>query len=1348
MGEELTSIAKTTAFETATPLCLHHLFEAQAEARPDHPAVDCDGRILTYAELNRQANRIAWSLRVRGVKPGTLVGLYHRKSCDLFAAMLGVLKAGAGYVPVDPKFPIDRIRDIFDDAGVRAIVTDQQLGEGLRKSKANLLLLDKHTSEIEMRPSWQPPSALGENRDRDLCYVIYTSGSTGRPKGVMIEHRNAVAFVRTLETVYKISPDDRIYQGFSIAFDASVEEVWAAFSLGGTLYVAPEDVSRSPADAAEFVAANRITYFSTVPTFLSMIEGDLPTVRLLVVGGEVCPPDLVARWVKSGRRMLNTYGPTETAVVATYADCLPDRPVTIGKALPGYLTYVVDERMKAVQAGEPGELAIGGAGVARGYLNRPDLTAEKFVVNPFAEDKVAAPFLYRTHDLVRLTEDGALQFMGRIDDQIKIRGFRVELSEIESVLLEQSSIRAAAVRVVQVGGLPELAAYVLSDQGEGLNRTAVAEALKARLPEYMVPKYLDVIDEMPQLTSGKTDRKRLPEPVNLLRRSDRVIELPTTDLERRIHAVWRGRFVGADVSVVDDFFMDLGGHSMLAAQVMTELRTKHGLTRASVRDLYRHRTIRAFAQHLDTDGSARADAPAEPQADTRTPSQRAFDSVPRWERWTTVAIQTVALLIYEAILISPVGLFVWLMLSVLDGSLTIGAATSIGTVAGFGAWPAMLTISIAVKWLVVGRFKSGAYPVWSLYYCRWWIANLFQRLSWSHMFEGSPLMALYMRAMGAQVGRNVSLSTSICSAFDLVSIGNDAAIGPETHISAYRVEDGLLKLGRIDIGHDCFVGMHCSIGLDTVMKPGARLDDMSHLGDGETIAAGEGMRGAPRAPALVAVPAPEANAKQRPILFGVLHLLLIYAMGYFLLLTGLPAIALVAYALFGSDVYIGVAAVVAAIPASVVWYVVCLVAVKKLFIGKIKAGRYPVYSGRYLRLWFYRYLLANTRQILMPIYATLFVPHLYRLLGARIGARAELSTVNQVVPELMEIGDGSFLADECLIGGIRTHNGVTELKNTRIGRRSFIGNSALVRGGVTVGDETLIGVMSTPPADEDVVPDHSQWLGAPGFALPRPQTDIAFDESRTFNPDPKLERLRMMIDVVRITLPGYLSVAVLGAMMALAAVGYQVMPWWAVVLSLPLIANVVAAFSIFVVAVIKAAVMGTFKPSIHPLWSPFVWLNDVVNGVFEAVAAIAMSPFMGTPYIAPFLRAMGCKVGKWCFIDTTLFTEFDLVEIGDYAALNIGSTMQTHLFEDRVMKSDVLKIGEGCSVGNMSIVLYSTEMQRGSSLGPLSVLMKGETLPPMSRWRGIPSEQMGRAPTTTQKLPAEDTAQAKLAAAQ
>jgi non-ribosomal peptide synthetase-like protein len=307
-----------------------------------------------------------------------------------------------------------------------------------------------------------------------------------------------------------------------------------------------------------------------------------------------------------------------------------------------------------------------------------------------------------------------------------------------------------------------------------------------------------------------------------------------------------------------------------------------------------------------------------------------------------------------------------------------------------------------------------------------------------------------------------------------------------------------------------------------------------------------------------------------------------------------------------------------------------------------------------------------------------------------------------------------------MIGGVRIHNGIAEIKQTTIGRRTFIGNSAFIRGGVTLGDETLLGVMSTPPINSDVVPSNTQWLGVPGFALPRPKV-LVFDDGRTFNPTKNLQRTRAIIDAARILLPGYLSACSLFVMIAIAAFSFSMAHWWVVGLALPLIVNFVAVLTMVVVAVIKRVIIGTFTPSVHPLWSPFVWLNDVINGVFETITANAMAPFMGTPYAAPLLRLMGCKIGKWCYIETTFFSEFDLVRVGDYAALNLGSTLQTHLFEDRVMKSDVLTVGEGCSVGNMAIVLYSTVMERGSSLGPLSVLIKGETLPEMSRWGGIPS---------------------------
>ncbi len=319
------------------------LFELQAEKRHDHSAIEFVDETVTYGELDANANRIANALIERGVKPGALVALYMKKSPRLYAAMLGILKAGAGYVPIDPKFPLERIRAILEDSRAKVVITEHPLaGEIEGAVDTPLLRLDLDRDDIARQPS--DFVALTEFVDpQSLCYVIYTSGSTGRPKGVMIEHRNAAAFVRSLKSIYRVSKSDRVYQGFSPAFDASVEEIWAAFSRGGTLVVPTEDVERSPVDVAEFINERDITYFSTVPTMLSMIDRELPSVRTLVLGGEACSSELVTRWATPGCRLINTYGPTEATVVATWADCVRGEDVTIGVPLPGYSTYVLDE---------------------------------------------------------------------------------------------------------------------------------------------------------------------------------------------------------------------------------------------------------------------------------------------------------------------------------------------------------------------------------------------------------------------------------------------------------------------------------------------------------------------------------------------------------------------------------------------------------------------------------------------------------------------------------------------------------------------------------------------------------------------------------------------------------------------------------------------------------------------------------------------------------------------------------------------------------------------------------------------------------------------------------------------
>jgi non-ribosomal peptide synthetase-like protein len=1309
---------------------LHQYFELQAQRRPDHPAVEFADEAVSYEELDCDANQIAHHLVERGIGVGSLIGVYLTKSPRLYAAMLGILKAGAAYVPIDPKWPLDRIRAVAEDAQLRLIISEGSLADAIDGELATALLdLDAEQDQILDQPIGPVLDLENEITSAALSYIIYTSGSTGRPKGVMIEHRNAVAFVKSLRTVYRVTAEDRVYQGFSTAFDASVEEIWAAFARGGTLVVPTEDIQRSPADVAQFVNDKQITYFSTVPTMLAMIDQDLETVKTLVLGGEACSNELVTRWAKPGRRMLNTYGPTEATVVATWSECVIGEAVSIGKPLPGYTIYVLDENLQPVAPGESGELFIGGAGVGRGYMNSKVLTEERFIANPIEPERKDR--LYRTSDHVRLGHHGELYFLGRLDDQVKIRGFRIELSEIEAVLLENPQIKAAAVAVTEVGEMKQLAAFVVCNGREDdLDRNAIGDVLRGRLPPYMVPQYLDVIEALPMASSGKVDRKSLPAPRTLLNCVGEIVQ-PEGELETQIAAAWAQAFRLPEISATADFFLDLGGHSLLASQSVSLVRAAIANIPISVRDFYECRTVRRLAEVLEDrrhsqlsldDGGEASEAP------------RAQTRVNALTRWTVATLQAVSIFAYYGIIAVPFAYVVIMATAVVDGQIAWPRAAAILTTVGFAVWPTMLLFTIALKWLVLGRVKPGRYPLWSFYYFRWWLVSCFQPLAWAEMFSGTPLMALYWRAMGAKIGRNVTLSTSLCGAFDVVSIGDGSSVGLETQILGYRVEDGHLVIGPVEIGENCFVGMHCSLGLGTKMGDGARIDDMSLLPDQTIMEPGEGRRGSPARSADVSVPEAlgKAPSRLRRFSFGVLHLILIYAMGYFLLATLIPPMAVILASLWYAGPMGGALGAFLAVPVGILTYVGGAIALVRM-LRPLEAGRMPIHSSAYLRHWFVSYLLENTKTILQPVYATIYCPSFLRALGAKVGNGSEISTVSHITPNLLEIGEGSFLADACLVGGQRVHAGVVEVGMVTIGARSFIGNSALVSGGHTIGDNALIGAASTPPTDTPDVPDDTRWFGAPGFALPQTQQDATFNADEIFTPTRSAVIARTLTDTLRIVLPGLILALQTVTFVTWTVLAYRSMPMWLVVVSIPLVASALAFVSLRISALVKELFIGRITSVVKPLWSRFIWNNELVNGVYEAVAAPTMAPLMGTPFLAAYLRLMGCKVGKWCYLGTTLFSEFDLVQIGDRSCLNLGATIQTHLFEDRVFKADVIKIEEDCSIGNMAVVLYGTEMKAGSNLGPLSVLMKGEMLPAGSSWQGTPCEPVGapaaRAPS-------------------
>ncbi len=581
---------------------LHGIIEQQALRTPDAPAVTFEGETLNYAQLNAMANRVAHRLREVGAGPETLVGVCAERSLELVAGLLGVLKAGAAYLPLDPEYPADRLAFMLSDAAAPVVLVQSDLQDQLPPTAARVLVLD-HEQEWHGRPIHNPPPTTADH----LAYVIYTSGSTGRPKGVANTHRGIVNRLDWMQRRYRLGADDAVLQKTPASFDVSVWEFFWPLQTGARLVLAKPGGHKDAGYLRDLLAAERITTAHFVPSMLTVFLGEegieaATALRRVICSGEELPHAAAVEFTARfpGCELHNLYGPTEAAIDVSSWHCDPTAladvtSVPIGGPIANLRLYVLDDAGDPVPAGVAGELYIGGVGLARGYHRRPALTAEKFVPDPFSGEPGAR--LYRTGDLARWRPDGTLDFLGRIDHQVKLRGLRIELGEIEAALRERDGVADAAVIVREDNpGDKRLVAYVV-----GSASTAdLKAALKDTLPEYMVPAAFVDLDVLPLTPNGKLDRKALPAPVVTRDAGAELVE-PRTGTERLLAAIWSEVLAVPALGIDDDFF-DLGGHSMLATQVVARIRKESAGTRAvGVMDLFTHRTIRDLASFMDGD---------------------------------------------------------------------------------------------------------------------------------------------------------------------------------------------------------------------------------------------------------------------------------------------------------------------------------------------------------------------------------------------------------------------------------------------------------------------------------------------------------------------------------------------------------------------------------------------------------------------------------------------------------------------------------------------------------------------------------------------------------------------------
>ncbi|MER8798701.1 amino acid adenylation domain-containing protein [Mesorhizobium sp. M0984] len=588
----------------ATPfpsdICLHNLIEAQAATYPDNIAVSCPLEALSYAELEQRANRLARHLIAKGVSLGDVVGVLVERSCDLIVGFLAILKAGAVYLPLDLRLPAQRLRFMLRDARATAVVSKTELKEhtfeslsGLNIENANgcaVVLLDKDHTEIALHPVAPPHCPAGPS---DLAYVIYTSGSTGQPKGVMIEHRSACNMAEDLRRTYQLEPDSRVLQFASCGFDASVFDFMLAFTSGGRLCLAPPSASLPGAELFQFMRRERITAAGLTPTaWNSLPSTDLPDLTVIKSGGEPLPSSLIERWGEK-RRIFNSYGPTETTVycIRTEVKAEGQRP-SIGRPAINTKAYILDRYGNPAPICAIGELYIGGVGIARGYINRDELTREVFRPNPFDDEPQST--LYKTGDRARYRTDGTIEFLGRKDGQIKIRGMRVELAEIEQCLMGHDDVKACCVTLTgSPGENASLTAYVVRRREGSEDTDELQSFLRAALPGYMLPSQFVFLPQLPTNRSGKINRRALPEPRNA---TSKAAILPTSGIQTELAEIWKDVLKLDSVGVEDNFF-DVGGHSLATVQVQARIHDRLGID-CKILDFFKYPTIRALAAHL------------------------------------------------------------------------------------------------------------------------------------------------------------------------------------------------------------------------------------------------------------------------------------------------------------------------------------------------------------------------------------------------------------------------------------------------------------------------------------------------------------------------------------------------------------------------------------------------------------------------------------------------------------------------------------------------------------------------------------------------------------------------------
>lgn len=1117
---------------------------------------------------------------------------------------------------------------------------------------------------------------------------------------------------------------------------------------------------------------HNVTIVNAVPTLVNIMtslgDGDLPrSIRLLNLGGEACPPALVERLYSDRLTIINTYGPTETTVTATYDILHPDRSVTIGTPLPSYhcLIIPIDEE-DANKIGEPmdinagveGQLCIGGPCVGKGYVGRPELTASKFIQHPFFTDSR----VYLTGDRVKLDDRGKLAFMGRIDTQVKHRGFRIELGEIESVLTANESVQVASVICARAGtDDAQLEAYVVLKEGEEVDQSEMTRVLQRcvkGLPAYMRPEQYVYMrhDELPRLASGKVNLNALHASSNARADAKKAQALIIAHLGKAAtseHSLEKGSPLdivlralkdtfpqAASMGVITptaDFFCDIGGHSLTAALVVSKIRKQSPadspLKTIGLGDIYAHRTAETIAKQFEV---VEVVSHNKLESVSSVSESGLSDYMPITNtRYVLCAICQIPALILFAFFSGLNLLTPYFVFDIIYLSHGIGYAI-LSTYATFVILPILMTfVGILGKWIVLGRARAGRYPLYGVYYYRWWLAGRFVDLITQDTVSDSPLYPPLLRLLGAKVGHHCHLGAMANGpALDLITIGHDVIVGKDVHLAVSTIEKGQLVLRSVTIEDEVHIGSHCVVDGDAVLEAGSKLESLSMLPE-HTILPREQHWGGSPARFIGPSPSPFQGKPSRPstmrhAVFGMacwVSITCILPILY--LLPQIPGLALfVVLSLSKEGLSRWDQMAIVSLPASVC-YIVCvfveLVIGRHLILGKIQPGTYSSTSLLVFRKWLVDRLMGLSLIVLHPVYATLYVVPYLRALGVKIGRGAEVSNVRGLAFNLTQIGDDSFLADNVLLGEPVTCGNTITYAPTIIGTRAFAGNSALLPQGTVLEDNTLVGVLSIAPDGQRQTPLRygQSCFGSPAIKMPaRPNAAVNHADHLLFRPRKRQVALRLFIEGLRIWLPRYLIIVGLAFGLEIFKKLHRDVGHVRAFVALPIFDFILFSVPALIITIsLKWILVGGYVPSEWPLWSHQVWLSEFVTSLFESLLApLLLYRLVGTPYLNMILRLLGADIGKKCTLMSHDMTEWDMVRLGDEAVLNLHAGPQTHLFEDRVMRVNQVNLGKRAVMKTYAICLPDSSLGEETELGALSVVMRGESVPPFEKWQGAP----------------------------